>query len=150
MTVDLEVDGIGFHVAYASPNLSFPSLEQPLKRVQVDLPELPQVDELGGAGVPDDFRGATRALQGSFETRRRSVSQAASGRVVSACASPFAVRTERSELPWMRPSSFQVDCPWRTSVTRFSESTRGTAHVARRERAPRAGGAGARIACPGT
>ena len=36
---------------------------------------------------------------------------------MSACPSPLSVKTEKSELPWILPSLFQVDCPCRTSVT---------------------------------
>jgi hypothetical protein len=32
---------------------------------------------------------------------------------------PFVVSSEKSLLPWMRPSAFQVLCPWRTSTTRL-------------------------------
>ena len=38
-------------------------------------------------------------------------------REVSAWDSPFWVRTEKSELPWIRPSSFQVLWPCLTSTT---------------------------------
>ena len=37
--------------------------------------------------------------------------------VVSACDSPFLVSTDTFELPWMRPSAFQVLCPCLTNTT---------------------------------
>lgn len=42
-------------------------------------------------------------------------------REVSAWASPFLVRTEKSELPWIRPSSFHVLCPCLTRTTLFAD-----------------------------
>jgi hypothetical protein len=47
-------------------------------------------------------------------------------REVSAWESPFSVSTEMSELPWMRPSAFQVLCPCRTSTTRFASRSDGS------------------------
>lgn len=39
--------------------------------------------------------------------------------VVSACAIPLGVSSEKSLLPWMRPSAFHVLWPCRTSTTRL-------------------------------
>lgn len=47
-------------------------------------------------------------------------------REVSACDSPLGVSTEMSELPWIRPSAFQVLCPCRTSTTRFASRSGGS------------------------
>lgn len=46
-------------------------------------------------------------------------------REVSACASPFCVSTEKSELPWIRPSSFHVLCPCLTRTTLFAAPMAG-------------------------
>ena len=47
-------------------------------------------------------------------------------REVSAWDSPLGVSTERSELPWMRPSAFHVLWPCRTSTTRFASCSGGS------------------------
>ena len=44
-------------------------------------------------------------------------------REISAWDSPFFVKTEKSELPWILPSSFHVLCPCLTRTTRFVVST---------------------------
>jgi hypothetical protein len=57
-------------------------------------------------------------------------------RAVSACASPFAVSREKSLLPWMRPSAFQVLWPWRTSTTRRREAMGGSGSGGASTRSP--------------
>ena len=45
---------------------------------------------------------------------------------MSAWLLPFSVSTAASELPWMRPSAFQVLWPCRTSTTRLLVLTDGS------------------------